>query len=131
MSKENVEIVLAAVNRFEEGKRFRTRWAKDAFVTAPDGWPEAGPFRGREAILRQFERLRSDWAENRFPEIEVLAEEGEWVVIRARWQTRGAGSGIENEVDVAMAFRITDGHLVEGHARWEPTEALEAAGLSE
>jgi ketosteroid isomerase-like protein len=131
MSQENVEIVLAALNRFEEGKPFRTRWAEDALVTAPDGWPEAGPFRGREAILRQFERLRSDWAENRFTEIEVVADEGEWVVIRARWQTRGAGSGIENEVDVAMAFRVRDGHLVEGHARWDPAEALEAAGLSE
>jgi ketosteroid isomerase-like protein len=131
MSQENLEIVLAAVNRFEEGKPFRTRWAEDAFVTAPEGWPEAGPFRGREAILRQFERLRSDWAENRVTEIDVLAEEGEWVVIRARWQTRGAGSGIENEVDLAIAFRVRDGHLVEGHARWDPAEALEAAGLRE
>jgi ketosteroid isomerase-like protein len=131
MSQENVEIVLAAVERFEEGKRFRTRWAEDALVTAPDGWPEAGPFRGRDAILRQFERLRSDWDENRFREIEVLADEGEWVVIRGRWQTRGAGSGIENEVDVAMAFRVRNGHLVEGHARWDPSEALKVAGLPE
>jgi hypothetical protein len=53
------------------------------------------------------------------------------VVIRARWQTRGAASGIENEVDVAIAFRVRDDHLVEGHARWDPAEALEAAGLSE
>jgi ketosteroid isomerase-like protein len=131
MSQENLEIVLAALNRFEEGKPFRTRWAEDAFVTAPDGWPEAGPFVGRKAILRQFERLRSDWAENRITEIDVLAEEGEWVVIRVRWQTRGAGSGIENEVDVAMAFRVRDDHLVEGHARWDPADALEAAGLRE
>jgi hypothetical protein len=74
MSQENLEIVLAALNRFEEGKPFRTRWAEDALVTPPDGWPEAGPFRGRKAILRQFERLRSDWAENRITEIDVLAE---------------------------------------------------------
>ena len=36
MSQENVEIVLAAVDRFEEGKPFRNRWAEDALVTAPE-----------------------------------------------------------------------------------------------
>ena len=77
MSQEKVEVVLAALDRFEEGKPFRTRWAEDAIATAPDGWPEPGPFHGRKAILRQFERMRSDWAENRFTEIEVVADEGE------------------------------------------------------
>ncbi len=30
-----------------------------------------------------------------------------------------------------MAFRVRDGHFVEGHGRWDSAEALKATGLAD
>ena len=65
------------------------------------GWPEPGPFVGRDAALAEVERL-IEWGEIRFTDIDVVADEGDWVVVAYRWHVRGAGSGIETHLDVAV-----------------------------
>jgi ketosteroid isomerase-like protein len=133
MSQENVEITLESFQRFRPSGL--DEWARmlhpDAEITAPNGWPEQGPFIGREAVLRQFKRMVADWSEVRFEDIELAAESGDWVVMTWRWITRGATSGITAEFDLAGAFRIEDGLIIEGHFRWNRDEALGAAGLTE
>ena len=32
-----------------------------AIVRSPEGWPEPGPFVGREAIMREWEHIREAW----------------------------------------------------------------------
>ena len=131
MSQENVDFVLEGFQRFEAGRRDNAeRWHPEGFMTGPDGWPEQGPFHGREAIQSQFERLGSDYAESRFTDIEVLTDEGEWIVVRFTWRTRGLASGIATVTDMAAALRVRDGRFLEGHYRWTPEDAFEAAGLS-
>ncbi len=133
MSEENVEIVLEAFRRLDPNDltKFAALWHPESRVTAVDGWPEPGPFIGREAIVRQFERFVADVSENRFEEIEVAADSGEWVVATWLWRTRGEASGIETQIDLAGAFRAQDGMIIETHFRWNLEDALKAAGLSE
>jgi hypothetical protein len=130
MSQENIDMVIYGFRLFEAGEiDVEGRWHDDCLVTAPEEWPEKGPFRGKEAIRRQLERLREDYVENRVSEIEVLAAEGEWVVLRFTWETRGTGSEIESTTTMAAAFRVKDKLLSETHYRFDPKEAVEAAGL--
>jgi ketosteroid isomerase-like protein len=100
-------------------------------VTSPAGWPEPGPFNGRDAIARQFERLASDWEEHHFENLDLAAKPGNWVIVTFQWHTRGVGSGLETQFDLAGAYRVGEGQIVEAHFRWTRDEALEAAGLSE
>jgi SnoaL-like domain len=102
----------------------------DVRATAVRGWPEPGPFVGRDAVLRESQRLL-DWGENRFTDFDLVADEGDWVVIAYQWQVRAAGSGIETHFDIATAVRVKEGRFIEWHNRWNREEALEAAGLTE
>jgi ketosteroid isomerase-like protein len=65
MSEENVEIVMESFRRFDPNDL--EEWAElvhpESRVTAPEGWPEPGPFVGRTAIIRQFKRIFADWSE--------------------------------------------------------------------
>jgi ketosteroid isomerase-like protein len=132
MSQENVELALETFRRFKPGDdSWIELWDPEAHLTSPDGWPEQGPFVGREAIVEQFERLRADWSEWRFEDFEVKAAPGEWVVLSFRWHTRGATSGIETDFPLAVAYRIESELVCEGHFRWAIDQALEAARLRE
>ncbi|MEK6272991.1 MAG: nuclear transport factor 2 family protein [Actinomycetota bacterium] len=132
MSQENVEFVLRRFEEFEaDGGPNPESWHEDGVLTAPDGWPEPGPFKGRAAIMRQFERLVGDFSDFHSTNVEVIAEADDWVVIAFRWHTRGAQSGIAGTWEMTAAFRLKDGRFIEAHYRWERQEALEAAGLRE
>jgi ketosteroid isomerase-like protein len=132
MSQENVEIVLESLRRAEandlEGSAALMH--PDISATAVRGWPESGPFLGQAAVLAETKRL-IEWGENRFTDIKVVADGGDWVVVAFRWQVRGEGSGIETRFDVAAAVRLKEARIIEWHNRWSRSEALEAAGLSE
>ncbi|MGI9019831.1 MAG: nuclear transport factor 2 family protein [Solirubrobacterales bacterium] len=130
MSEENVEMVRETLKSFERGE-IDASWAKNARLSAPEGWPDQGPFVGREAIRRQFERLASDWSRHVLSDVEIVSAKGDWVVIAFRWETQGAASGLETTFDVAAAYRIEDRAFAEAHFRWNREDALEAAGLSE
>jgi SnoaL-like domain len=132
MSQENVELVLEYLRLAEANdlERIAASMHPDISASAAPGWPEAGPFLGREAALAETKRLL-EWGENRFTDIQVVADEGDWVVIAYRWQVRGEGSGIETQFDAVAAVRLKDAQVIEWHNRWSRAEALEAAGLSE
>ena len=132
MSRENIEIVRQLFERFDPSDpAWIEAWHPDSRTTPATGWPEPGPFVGREAVVRQFQRLLDDWSESRFENVEVVADPEDWVIVTWRWVTKGAASGIEANLDVAAAYRVQDGKVIEGHFRWSAAEALEAAGLQE
>jgi hypothetical protein len=85
---------------------------------------------GQEAVLAETKRL-TEWGENRFTDIKVVADGGDWVVVAFRWQVRGEGSGIETRLDLAAAVRVKEARIIEWHNRWSRSEALQAAGLTE
>ena len=41
----------------------------DVIARAPAGWPEPGPFVGRDAVMQQFARLREAWASDALREV--------------------------------------------------------------
>lgn len=67
MSRENVEIVRQGYEAWNSGDMdlLAERFDPDVVSHPPEGWPEPGPFVGREATLRQFEQLRETRADDK------------------------------------------------------------------
>src|SRR6478736_3300169 len=66
MSQENVEVVrrtLAAYNAWDMEALRETLDPDVAIGRGLEGWPEPGPFVGREAVMRQFQRVREPWGD--------------------------------------------------------------------
>jgi hypothetical protein len=63
MSQENIEVVRAFFEAWNAGNMDALRELHDPDLMGrpPEGWPEPGPFVGREAVMRQFEQLRETW----------------------------------------------------------------------
>ena len=131
MSRENVDLVLESIRRFNPGDMtgWAELWRPETRLSVPDGWPEPGPFVGLEAVTREFERGFESWSEFRFEEVEVLADPGDWVVVSLRLHTKGQASGLEADVEFAVAYRVEDGLLAECAIRWRGEEALDAVGV--
>ena len=127
-----VRLVLEAFEAFarDDFGFVERAWHPDARLTGPSGWPEPGPFEGREQIEGQFRRLAADMGKKDFRDVEVVIERDGWVVISFLWDVRGAGSGAAITSKMAVAHRFEEGAIKESHFRWTPDEAFEAAGLS-
>jgi ketosteroid isomerase-like protein len=133
MSQENVEIVMEGIRRFDSSEfdHVTSIWHPDSWITGPEDWPETGPFEGRDAVRGQFRRLAADWGQHRISDVEVVTDQGDWVVVTLRWEARGGKSGAATATTFACALRVKDRRLCEGHFRSTIEQALEAAGLGE
>jgi ketosteroid isomerase-like protein len=133
MTEENAEVVFESYRRFEaeDFDGLEDMWLPQGRITSPEGWPEAGPFEDREAVMAQFRRLASEMGQHRFRDMRVVAESDDWVVVDFIWEVRGAGSGVPVATRIAMAARLEEGKYIEAHYRWKTEEALAAAGLAE
>lgn len=83
------------------------------------------PLHGREAARANMEPVAFEAQESELLEIEAS---GDWVVCRAVFRGRGAGSGIEVTDEAFHAWRIRDGLAVEFHYFPTREEALAATG---
>jgi ketosteroid isomerase-like protein len=100
MSQENVEIMRANFDAWnaDDMDAVRESFNPGAILWLPEGWPEPGPFVGREAVMRQFEQLRGTWdAENLVPISDFIGT-ADRVVLRFIW--RGAGHGPEADLEM-------------------------------
>ena len=131
MSQENVEIVRAAIDAYNQGG-----WEAALKDAAPDfelDWSRAiGPFRGVYG-REQVRRLGAEFAEN-FESARIepheAVEAGEHVVVP--WTLHLVGrDGIEVQARVTWTWTIRDGAIERACMYQERQEALEAAGLQE
>jgi ketosteroid isomerase-like protein len=131
MSQENVEIVRAVFEAWNEGDMNGFRELHDPDITArsPEGWPEPGPFVGREAVIRQFEQLRETWDIDTIEVISDFIGAGDRVAVRSIW--RGAGHGPEANLEMSSVTTVRNGRVFALEFFWDHAEALEAVGLSE
>jgi uncharacterized protein len=132
MSQENVEIV----------RRFYDAWSRDEvpgpleFMDAeieyvnPAGAIEPGTRSGVDAFTRAGEKLLESWEFWR-AEAEVFESAGDQVAVVVRYRARGRGSGVDVEGRESALWTLRDGKVVRYEWFHEPTEALEAVGLSE
>jgi ketosteroid isomerase-like protein len=131
MSQENVEVVRASIEAWNAGDMdaYRDLYDPDAIMRAPDGWPEPGPFVGREAVMRQWEQLRDTWDADASEPISDFSDVGDRVTVRFIW--RGAGHGPESNIELTSITTVRKGRVVFIEFFWDHAEALEALGLSE
>jgi ketosteroid isomerase-like protein len=102
---------------------------RDVIVRAPEGWPEPGPFVGREAVMRECEHIREAWNADVVEPISDFIDAADRVVVRQIW--RGAGHGPEANLEMTNVVTVRKGRIVYQEFFWDPAEALEAAGLRE
>lgn len=132
MTDRHAEIVtrLAVLSDSDDFEAMRDLMHSEIVMFGPEGWPERGPFRGRDAVIRQFARLAEDYDERRTQAEELVGAEDR-LAGRLRWHVRARQSGIESDLEVWFANRYRDGRLAEIRYFWSREEAVGAAGLSE
>jgi ketosteroid isomerase-like protein len=131
MSQENVEVVDAMGDAWNAGDMdtFRELLAPDVIVRVPEGWPESGPFVGREAVMRQWARNRESWDADTFESVGDPIDAGDRVVVRLTWT--GVGSGPPTQLEFTAVYTVRKGKVSYQESFWNHEEALEALGLSE
>ena len=131
MSQENVEIVRATFEAWNAGDMdaLRKPYDPDVLTRTPEGWPEPGPFVGREATMRWFEQLRDAWDADALELISDFIDTADHVLVRFFW--RGTGHGPESNMEVTQVITVRKGRVFLLEHFWNHAEALEAVGLSE
>ena len=131
MSKENVEIVREAYAAWNAGDTDTMRELFDPDITwrPPAGWPEQGPFVGREAVVRWFEQLLEVFTAYSTELVGDALETDDAVIVRQIWH--GAGHGPDAAIEATSIITLRNGRIAGVEQFWDHAEALEAAGLSE
>ena len=106
-------------------------YAEDIVFAVDPGFPEAGTFRGKDAVRTYSDQWQAmfdefDWEIERL--IEVSDDE---TLAIFQIYGRGRGSGVRVEMPLAWIITIGAGKAVRIESFLDPTNALEAAGLSE
>jgi ketosteroid isomerase-like protein len=131
MSEENVEIVRRAHEVWNAGDMDTLREMYDPGIIwrGPEGWPEPGPYAGREAVMGQVEQMRETWDTDSFELISELIDVGDRVAVRFIW--RGAGHGPEANIEATGVYTVRKGRIIGIEFFWDHAEALATLGLSE
>jgi ketosteroid isomerase-like protein len=132
MSQENVEVLLRGLNAYNAGDLAAMREMYDpaAVMHHLEGWPEAGPSVGRDAVVRSLEDLRETWTSR--DSLELIGEPidvGNRVLVRAAWHVSGVIP--DQTMGFSVIFTFRNGKVIAQEYFWNHDEALEAAGLSE
>jgi ketosteroid isomerase-like protein len=107
----------------------RELYHPDAVADSPEGWPEAGPFVGRDAIMRAFDQLRTIYEVESLEPISDFDHIADRVVVRTIWH--GVGQGPELNMELTIVYAVRGGRIVSLEYFWDYVEALEAVGLRE
>ena len=130
MSRENVEIVRAAFETWNTGdmQALADHYHPDTVAWSPEGWPEPGPFCGRDALMRQFAELKATFDIETL-EVAAIRDAGDRVVVR--WIWHGSGRGPELQQEMASIYTIRAGKILSTEFVRDYAEALAAVGLRE
>ena len=112
MSQEKVEMVRAAFEAWNarDMDAFSEMYDPDAIVRMLEGWPEPGPFVGREAVMRWWEQVRETWDADTVEPISDFVDAGDRVAVRQVW--RGAGHGPHMNMEMTNVFIVRKGRIV-------------------
>ena len=132
MSQENVEIARSFYVAFNAGDMEAVRETLDPDVVIGrelEGWPETGPFVGRDAVMRQWERTREPFGDTFTLESVSIIDAGDRVVARMIAHGVGRGPAFNLEITTVTTFRNGRSILIDYF--WDYAEALKAVGLEE
>jgi ketosteroid isomerase-like protein len=124
---DNVEILRDAYEALNDGDVERALAAldEDAEWSEHSDLPEAGTYRGRNAIRTFHESFLESW-QDFDQEMEELLTGGPCVLIMLRSRQRGKGSGIAVEAQYAHLWTMEEGRGVRVDAYFDRGEALRA-----
>jgi ketosteroid isomerase-like protein len=131
MSQENVEIMRATFEVWNAGDMdaLRELYHPDVSLRMPEGWPEPGPFVGREAVMRHWKQQREAFDADTVDPISDFIDIADHVLLRFVW--RGRGRGPDSDMEVTQVITVRKGKVFLLEHFWDHAEALEAVGLSE
>ena len=131
MSQENVEVVRAVYATWNAGDMdaFRDLHDPDAIMRPPEGWPEPGPFVGREAVMREWEQIREAWSSDVAEPISDFIQAGDRVAVRHIW--RVAGQGPEVNLEITNVLTVRKGTIIHQEFFRDHAQAVKAVGLEE
>ena len=132
MSEENVEVVKRWNAAFNAGDMDAVREILDPDVVIGrelEGWPETGPFVGRESVIRQWERSLDAFPGGATIELVSVTDVGDRVVARAA--AHGKGQGPELRAEFTTISTMRNGRILIIEYFWDYAEALASLGLSE
>jgi ketosteroid isomerase-like protein len=132
MSQENADVVRANFAAWNAGDvdAMRERYDPNIIVRPVEGWPEPGPFVGREAIIRQWKRQREDFQSDTLEPLSDFIEIADRVVVRFIWRGDTI-HGPETKIELTGVYTVRKGRIFYIEYFWDHAEALEAVGLSE
>jgi ketosteroid isomerase-like protein len=131
MSQESIEFMRGVYETWNSGDMdaFNELYDPDVIMRPPEGWPEPGPFVGREAVMREWEHVREAWNADIVEPISDFIDVGNRVAVRHTW--RVAGQGPEVSMEVTNVLMVREGRIVYQEFFLDHSEALETLGLSE
>jgi ketosteroid isomerase-like protein len=134
VSSENLELVRRAFADFRTSGNLsdgvEVFWADDGEVWPAVGFPESGPFRGRDQIRRFFDGLQDGWKRDSFAvTLRQLEGYGDKVLVSLEWRGTGVASGIESSSDWMAVYTIRGGRFVRLEFFADRAAAISAAGL--
>jgi hypothetical protein len=132
MSRERFDDLLeelAVAWNEDDMDAFRSMLHAEVRHMPPRGWPEPGPFVGRDAVMTHFEQLREAFHAETVAVADVTPVDPERVLVQIIW--RGTGLGPDAEIRFWQVNSFRDGLLIGMDQYWERDEALEAARASE
>ena len=93
MPQENVEVVRGAFEVWtaKDWDALHGCYDPDVILRTLEGWPEPGPFVGREAVVRWWEQIRETWDADAIELISDFIDAGDRVALRLIWHGTGHG----------------------------------------
>jgi uncharacterized protein (TIGR02246 family) len=133
VSEDDIALVRAWFDAWNNGDMdtFVAMFAADAEMLTDPSFPEAGQFRGRQAIRNWSKGLTESWEGQSQVVIKELFQAGDCVVAWWDWAARGLASGMETRMDLTSLHTIENGKIVRLQYFFNHDEALEAVGLKE
>jgi ketosteroid isomerase-like protein len=129
VSSENIELVRRANESFNtDDDLYGVLFAEDAEVWPAPGFPEAGPFQGRDQIRGFFDGLREGWKGTSVV-VRELEEVGDKVLASLQWRATGDASGVETSSDWMAVYTVRGGQFVRVQFFSDRDAAIDAAGL--
>jgi ketosteroid isomerase-like protein len=130
VSQANVQVARAMFEAWNAGDMdtYRELLDPDLIGQVAGNWPEARPFVGREAWMRQVVQLRETWDADALEPISDFIDVDDRVVVRLAW--RGEGHGPRSSIEFTGVTMLRKGRVVAIENFWAHTEALEAVGLA-
>jgi ketosteroid isomerase-like protein len=132
MSQEDVEIARAAFDAWnrDDHDALLGLWGEEAEFYPLRAQLEGRAYHGHDGLRRFIVELAEDWTQVRF-EVDEFRDAGQQIVGFGRFRARGKASGVELDVPLGLVGVVRNKKIVYARFFSDPSEALEAAGLSE